>query len=64
MRAASVIAISLSTMLPLVSIAILYAVSSVPTRLGIITIFTLAFSLCIGFATDAKRGEMFGAAAA
>ena len=42
----------------------LYFVESNPRRLGLIAGYTVAFALCVGFLTNARRAEIFGACAA
>lgn len=64
LRITSVIALSLSSILPLCSILILNTVHRVPVRLGIIAIFTIVFSGCLGLVTGARRVEIFAASAA
>ena len=53
----------LSSLLPIVSIIVLYIVESVPKRLGIVAIFTAAFSLTLTIITMAKRPEISAATA-
>lgn len=64
LRITSVIALGLSTILPLCSILALNTVRTVPARLGIIALFTIIFSLCLGLIAGARRVEIFAAAAA
>jgi hypothetical protein len=54
----------LSSLLPVTSIVVLYVVQSMPKRLGLITIFTAAFSFALTVMTTAKRPEIFAATAA
>jgi uncharacterized PurR-regulated membrane protein YhhQ (DUF165 family) len=42
----------------------LYCVESNTKRLGIIAAYTAVFALCVGFLTNARRAEIFGACAA
>lgn len=42
----------------------LYYVTSPTKRLGLITGYTIAFALCVGLITNARRPEIFGACAA
>jgi hypothetical protein len=64
LRITSVIALGLSSLLPLASILVLNTVQKVPVRLGIIAAFTVVFSLTLGLVTGARRVEIFSAAAA
>lgn len=60
----AVVATTLSSLLPVVSIVVLYLVHSMPARLGIIAGFTAAFSFVLTAITSAKRVENFAATAA
>jgi hypothetical protein len=60
----AMIATMLSSLLPIVSIVVLYFVHSSPSRLGIIAGFTAVFSLAISLVTNATRVENFAATAA
>ena len=42
----------------------LYYVKDERKRLGLIAGYTLAFAICVGFMTNAKRSEVFAACAA
>ncbi|EXJ77374.1 hypothetical protein A1O3_09600 [Capronia epimyces CBS 606.96] len=42
----------------------LYFVGSNPKRLGLIAGYTVVFALCVGFLSNARRAEIFGACAA
>ncbi|ERF75969.1 hypothetical protein EPUS_01335 [Endocarpon pusillum Z07020] len=64
LRITSVIALALSSILPLCSILILNTVHKVSVRLGIVAVFTVLFSLSLGLVTGARRVEIFAAAAA
>jgi hypothetical protein len=59
----SILSKVLSSLLPIVSIMVLYLVESVPKRFGIIAIFTAAFSLTPTIITTAKRPEISAATA-
>ena len=50
-------------LLPTSSIIILYLVSSLPVRLGIIVVYEVLFSLSLALFTQARRVEIFGAVA-
>lgn len=55
---------ALASCLPVASIVLLYFVSSIKVRLGIIATFTVVLSFCLAFFTSAKRAEVFGLTAA
>ena len=42
----------------------LYYVKSDQVKLGLITVYTVAFAICVGLLTNARRPEVFGACAA
>jgi hypothetical protein len=48
-------------LLSVVSIIVLYLVERVPKRLGIVAMFTAAFSLTLAIMTTVKRPEIFAA---
>lgn len=60
----SIVATMLSSLLPIVSIVVLYLVHSTPARLGIIAGFTALFSIAVSLVTSAARVENFAATAA
>ncbi|MCJ1246402.1 hypothetical protein MMC30_003609 [Trapelia coarctata] len=53
-----------ASLLPISSIVILYLVSSMVARLGIVVGFTAVFSLCLTLVTQARRVEIFAATSA
>lgn len=53
----------LASVLPILSIIILYYVHSLEVRLGIIAAFNIVLSLCLTVFTTAKRTEIFAVAA-
>jgi hypothetical protein len=59
-----IFATTLSSLLPVASIVVLWVVHSMPARLGIIAGFTTAFSLVVSMITSATRSENFAATAA
>ncbi|KAI9876633.1 MAG: hypothetical protein M1830_006055 [Pleopsidium flavum] len=61
---ARTISITLAAMLPSVSIFVLYFVTNVLARLGIITAFSGAFSITLAVFTKARKVEIFAATAA
>lgn len=58
------VATLLSSLLPVVSIVVLYLVHSMPARLGIIAAFTAGFSVVLSIITSASRIDNFAATAA
>ncbi|CAG8960936.1 hypothetical protein HYFRA_00002474 [Hymenoscyphus fraxineus] len=63
-RFVHVFGVVLSSLLPISSIVILYFVSSLLTRLGIIATFTALFSLSLATVTQARRIEIFAGTSA
>jgi len=63
-RVTSILATTLSTLLPILSIVVLYIVHNMPARLGIIAAFTASFSFILNFITKASRVDNFAATAA
>ncbi|KAH8685797.1 hypothetical protein BGZ60DRAFT_523076 [Tricladium varicosporioides] len=53
-----------ASMTPLLSVVILYFVKSLGTRLAVLCIFTLLFSICLALVTKARRIEIFACTAA
>lgn len=64
LRVLDVIVTMLSSLFPILSIVILYAVKDMSARIGIIAAFTALFSLCLAVMTRAKRIEVFAATTA
>ncbi|KAJ9604335.1 hypothetical protein H2200_011169 [Cladophialophora chaetospira] len=60
----AIIYIVLSSLLLFGAMFNLYFVDSNPKRLGFIAGYTVVFALCVGFLTNARRAEIFGACAA
>jgi hypothetical protein len=54
----------IASLIPMVSIAILYCVHSMAARLAIIALFNILVSVCLMGFTDAKRSETFAITAA
>ncbi|KAF1956372.1 hypothetical protein CC80DRAFT_473276 [Byssothecium circinans] len=54
----------LASLIPIVSIVVLYCVHSMPARLGIIGAFNISLSACLVGFTNAKRAEVFAITAA
>jgi hypothetical protein len=55
---------TIASLLPVVSIVVLYLVDSMPKRLGIVAGFTAAFSIALALFTRARRVDIFAATAA
>ncbi|GME28998.1 hypothetical protein BKCO1_4700067 [Neofusicoccum parvum] len=63
-RLTYLVATALASLLPIVSIVVLYFVGSMEARLGIIAAFNVLTSFCLAFFTAAKRTDIFAVAAA
>jgi hypothetical protein len=63
-RLVSIIVLSLSSILPLLSIVVLNKIHNPAIRLWVIAGFTILFSTCLGLVTSARKVEIFSAAAA
>ena len=63
-RIASWVTSVLASVIPIVSIAVLYNVNSMKVRIGMVAVFNLVISLCMTVFTDAKRSEIFAVGAA
>lgn len=61
---ASVISTVLASMLPVISIVVLYLVTSMSTRLAILASFTALFSSALALIAKGRRVEVFAATAA
>ena len=55
---------TLASLLPIISIIVLYLVDSIKLRLGLIAIFTILLSFCLAFFTSANRAAIFSLTAA
>lgn len=55
---------TLSSLLPIGAIVILYVVKDMSKRLGIVAGFTATFSLILGLVTDGQPIDVFAASAA
>jgi hypothetical protein len=64
MRAADMVGTAIASLLPVLAVVVLYCVREMPTRLGMVALFTLLFSLALMATTKAKRIEIFAATAA
>jgi membrane protein YdbS with pleckstrin-like domain len=54
----------IASLIPIASIAVLYVVHSMSTRLAIIACFNVLISICLCGLTNAKRAEVFAVASA
>jgi hypothetical protein len=54
----------IASLIPILSIAVLYRVHSMPARLAIIAGFNILISVCLCGLTSAKRSEVFAVASA
>jgi hypothetical protein len=61
---ARLLSITLASLLPIVSIVVLYYVHRMPKRLGIISGFTATFSFVLGLVTNCHMVDVFAASAA
>lgn len=61
---ASILAALLASLLIVSSIIVLYEVTSMRARLGVMAAFTVVFSLLLTLLTNAKRSDVFAATAA
>ncbi|KAK8121771.1 hypothetical protein PG984_010441 [Apiospora sp. TS-2023a] len=61
---ANLIGSGVSSLLPMLSIIALFYVETTLTRLGLVCVFTVIFSLCMFLATQCRRVEIFAATAA
>ncbi|KAI1375119.1 hypothetical protein F4677DRAFT_446623 [Hypoxylon crocopeplum] len=53
-----------STIIPIVSVIVLYLARSMPLRLGLVCVFSVSFSIAMSVITDARRVEIYAATAA
>ena len=63
-RTIRVVAVVLSSILPVLSIVILYYVQSMDIHIGLIIIFSILFSAVVALVTDARNVEVMAATAA
>jgi hypothetical protein len=61
---ATIIGTMLASLLPILSIIVLYFIQDFRVRLSIVTLFTLAFTVALRLFTQAKTGELFAATSA
>ncbi|OTA98216.1 hypothetical protein M426DRAFT_259609 [Hypoxylon sp. CI-4A] len=62
--AAHTIGSVLSTIVPILSVVVLYYTESMPLRLALVCIFSVIFSMAMSLITNARRVEIFAGAAA
>ncbi|KIM97352.1 hypothetical protein OIDMADRAFT_130539 [Oidiodendron maius Zn] len=63
-HAAKIIGTLISSLIPIGSTVVLYFVKDMPTRLGIVCLFTAIFSIALSSVTSGTRVEIFAATAA
>jgi hypothetical protein len=61
---ANVVGTLISSLIPMSSTVVLYFVKDMPTRLGILCLFTAIFSIALSMVTSGTRVEIFAATAA
>lgn len=64
LRIGRIFAMTLSSLLPIAAIVVLYAVKDMSKRLGIVAAFTASFSLVLGIVTNGELIDVFAASAA
>lgn len=62
-RASNVVALVLSSVLPVMTIFVLNTVSTTNQRIGLTMLFTAVFAVLLAVFSNAKTGEIFGATA-
>ncbi|TVY41918.1 hypothetical protein LOCC1_G006053 [Lachnellula occidentalis] len=63
-RSADMIGTAVASLLPVLAVVALYCVREMLTRLGMVALFTVLFSMALVVTTSAKRMEVFAATAA
>lgn len=63
-RTADMVGTAVSSLLPVLAVVVLYCIREMLTRLGMVALFTVLFSLALMATTKAKRVEIFAATAA
>ncbi|KAF3770485.1 hypothetical protein M406DRAFT_325929 [Cryphonectria parasitica EP155] len=63
-RATNILTTVMASLLPLVSITVLFAIESNTVKLGVVMLFSACFSLALALMTTARRIEVFAATAA
>ncbi|KAK8246260.1 hypothetical protein HDK90DRAFT_461111 [Phyllosticta capitalensis] len=63
-RLTFMVSTALASILPVVSIIILYYVESMEARFGVMVVFNILISICLGLFTHARRSEIFAVTAA
>lgn len=58
-RCTALVTIIFASLLPILSMIVLYCASSMKLRLGLTVLFTLVFTVCVSTFTSAKKGEIF-----
>jgi hypothetical protein len=63
-RIAAFIGTIVASLLPISAIVVLYRITTMPVRLGLVSAFTAIFSVCLWFMTDGRLIEVFSATSA
>lgn len=61
---ATIISTTLASLLPIISIIVLYFTPNFGARIGVVTVFTLAFTVALRLVSQATTGELFAATSA
>ena len=64
LRVVTILSMCLSSLLPVAAITVLYFINSMLRRLAFIAGFTVIFTFCLGFLTNARPIEVFAATTA
>jgi hypothetical protein len=64
LKVAALVAMSFASLMPIAAITVLYVITSMPIRLGLVAVFTVVFTILCGFLTNAKPIEIFAATTA
>lgn len=59
LRLANVLATIIATVLPITAAVVLYHIGRMDVRLGVVAVFTMAFSVIMATVTDARRVQIF-----
>jgi hypothetical protein len=63
-RIAAFVGTIVASLLPVSAIVVLYFITAMGTRLGLVGTFTAVFSICLWFMTDGRLIEVFSATSA
>jgi len=64
LRVAALVAMSFASLMPIAAITVLYYVTGMPARLGLVATFTVAFTFLCGTLTNARAIDIFAATTA